>query len=147
MDALLQCRTQDALAVLGLLPGITARGYDERYVSGREAEKDLDIEQEGEMNKYYKKRNCEPRPCNMCGAVFTPTHGNAKQCPSCREKQGKLRFEFPITYSNPVDAEKYEYKLRKRNIESFRDTIVAEGYAARQIAESLKLAGKVRTEL
>lgn len=53
-----------------------------------------------------------------------------------------MGFEFPITYDNPVDAEQYEYKLRKRNIEKFCDNIIAIGYAERQIAASLKLAGK-----
>ena len=100
------------------------------------------------MSTNYKKRNCEPRPCNICGIVFTPTHGNRKLCPECREKQGKnLGFEFPITYDNPADAEQYEFKLRKRNIERFQDKIIAIGYAERQMAASLKLAGKVRTEL
>ena len=56
MDALLQYRTQDALAVLGLLPGITARGYDERYVQGREAEEDMDIEQQEEQVNVFKRR-------------------------------------------------------------------------------------------
>lgn len=100
------------------------------------------------MSSKYKKRGCEPRPCNICGVVFTPRHGNARLCPSCREKQGKnMGFEFPITYDNPIDAEQYEYRLRKRNYERFKDTIVAEGYATRQIAQTLKMVGKVRTEL
>jgi len=96
----------------------------------------------------HKKRNCEPRPCTMCGTVFTPPHGNRKLCPVCREKQGRnLGFEYPITYDNPTDIEQYEYKLRKRNMESFRDRIVATGYAERQKAKTLEMVGKVRTEL
>ena len=84
----------------------------------------------------------------MCGKVFTPPHGNRKLCAACRERQGRnMGFEFPITYDNPADIEQYEYKLRKRNIESFRDRIVATGYAERQKAKTLEMVGKVRTEL
>lgn len=93
----------------------------------------------------HKKRNCEPRPCTMCGTVFTPPHGNRKLCPVCREKQGRnLGFEYPITYDNPTDIEQYEYKLRKRNIERFRDRIVATGYAERQKAKTLEMVGRVK---
>lgn len=93
----------------------------------------------------HKKKNCEPRPCTMCGKVFTPPHGNRKLCAACRERQGRnMGFEFPITYDNPADIEQYEYKLRKRNIESFRDTIVATGYAERQKEKTLEMVGRVK---
>ena len=81
----------------------------------------------------------------MCGKVFTPPHGNRKLCAACRERQGRnMGFEFPITYDNPADIEQYEYKLRKRNIENFRDTIVAIGYAERQKAKTLEMVGRVK---
>jgi len=56
VDALLLHRETDALAVLGLLPGESARSHDERYVSGREASEDMDIEQQEEQVNVFKRR-------------------------------------------------------------------------------------------
>jgi hypothetical protein len=41
----------------------------------------------------------------------------------------------------------YEQKLLRRNVENYRDTIVAIGYADRQRAATLRLVGRVNTEL
>ena len=56
----------------------------------------------------------------------------------------KYGLEYPITYDNPTDIKQYEYKLRKRNIERFRDRIVATGYAERQKAKTLEMVGRVK---
>jgi len=98
---------------------------------------------------YYKKRNCEPRPCNICGTVFTPSHGNMRLCPDCREKFSKNRGrDFgTVRYEGPSNVIEYEQKLLRRNVENYRDTIVAIGYADRQRAATLRLVGRVNTEL
>lgn len=96
----------------------------------------------------YKKKNCEPRPCSVCGNMFKPPHGNRKMCPECREKFSKnLGSDWVITYANPYDVEQYEQRLKRRNTARFHDTIVAIGYAERQREATLKLAGRVKTEL
>ena len=98
--------------------------------------------------KKYKKRNCEPRPCTICGKVFTPPHGNRKLCTDCKERVYRnLGRDWAITYEGPTNVIDYERNLEKRNRERYCDTIVAIGYADRQMAASLKMAGKVNTEL
>lgn len=96
----------------------------------------------------YKKRNCELRPCSVCGKVFTPPHGNRKLCPDCRERiYNNLGREWAITYEGPTNVDDYERRMEKRNRERYRDTIIAIGYADRQMAQTLEMAGKIRTEL
>lgn len=98
--------------------------------------------------KSYQKRNCEPRPCTVCGKVFTPPHGNRKLCPDCHERiYNNLGREWAITYEGPTNVEEYEKRLEKQNRERYHDTIVAIGYAERQMAETLRKVGKVKTEL
>lgn len=98
--------------------------------------------------KKYKKRNCEPRPCRVCGTVFTPAHGNRKLCDECRIRfSNNLGLDWAVTYEGPTNVEEYEKKLEKQNRERYKDTIIAIGYAERQMADSLRKAGKVRTEL
>lgn len=90
----------------------------------------------------------QKRECEVCGAVFITAHAGKKLCPECTDAlhHGKGRG-LPKTYDTPADTESYEQKLRKRNIEKYRDTIVAIGYADRQRANTLCMVGKVRTEL
>lgn len=94
----------------------------------------------------YKKRNCEPRPCSVCGKVFTPAHGNRRMCDDCYETFGKnKRLNVPtLRFKATVDVDQYEYELRKRNVENHRDTIVAIGYADRQREATLKMVGRVK---
>ena len=96
----------------------------------------------------YKKRNCEPRPCSVCGKVFTPPHGNRKICNECREKLKKnIGSDWVIQYENPVDVAGYEYRLSRRNKAKFSDTIVAIGYADRQREKTLAMVGKIKVTL
>lgn len=88
------------------------------------------------------------RECNICGVEFVPTHGNNNMCHECHEIIQKHRGRcLPRRYECPVNIEIYEEEVRKRNTAAFHDTIVAIGYADRQRAKTLEMAGKVKTEL
>ena len=100
------------------------------------------------MSTEYKKRGCEPRPCRVCGEIFTPAHGNRKLCDDCRIRiSNNLGLEWAVTYEGPVNVEEHERKLEKQNRERYKDKIIAIGYAERQMAEALRKAGKVKVEL
>lgn len=88
------------------------------------------------------------KQCVICGAWFTPQHGNSRQCPECVDalQRGKRRG-LPRDYDAPSDLETYERRIRERYMERYRDTIVAIGYADRQREQTLRMVGKVRTEL
>ena len=88
------------------------------------------------------------KQCVICGAMFVPQHGNSRQCPECVEalQKGKGRG-LPRDYDAPSDLETYERRIRERYMERYRDSIVAIGYAERQREATLKMVGKVRTEL
>lgn len=88
------------------------------------------------------------KQCVICGAWFTPQHGNGRQCPECRDalQKGKGRG-LPREYDAPSDLETYERRIRERYMERYRDSIVAIGYADRQREQTLRMVGKVRTEL
>lgn len=92
-----------------------------------------------------------PKQCVICGKTFIPLRSNQKTCldPQCqKERHYRAQLEY---------REKNYYKILRQNRESMAkkrgpripkpDTIVAIGYAERQIAESLARAGKVKTEL
>lgn len=98
--------------------------------------------------RYYQKRNCEPRACTVCGQMFTPEHGNKRICPDCSEViHGNKGRHLPRQYETPEDLEQYEAAVRKRYMSRYKDTIVAIGYAERQREQTLKMVGKVKTEL
>lgn len=98
----------------------------------------------------------EERKCCVCGKVFVPVRINQRSCPDpeCKHEM-KLRQQKDWYRKNYLEARegRRDYMRRRRSgkVEKVScpkpDTIVAIGYAERQMAESLKLAGKVRTEL
>ena len=98
--------------------------------------------------KNASNKKYDPRECEICGAVFVPTHGIQKTCPECRAF-AKKGWHIGYREIMPVESVKHrEYIIRQRFEEAERNcTIVGEGYAERQIANSLKLAGKIKTEL
>ena len=53
---------------------------------------------------------------------------------------------FRANHTGLIQRENEYAQRRKEEVEA-RDNIVAEGYAERQIADSLKKAGKIKTEL
>lgn len=95
------------------------------------------------MSKYVKKPLVETE-CSVCGAKFTPTSPYITTCEECKKfvkGYRALRDGYGVTYS--------DFKVKERAIERAKknDRIIGEGYAERQIAESLRLAGKINTEL
>ena len=91
--------------------------------------------------KYYEK------VCSVCGAEFRAEHGNKRLCPECYEVMHGKGRNLPRRYESPVNIATYEWDLRRRYMERYKDTIIAIGYADRQREQTLKMVGKVKVEL
>ena len=103
-----------------------------------------------------KSNKYEPRPCEICGAMFKPGRIDQRTCgsPECkherlRRSQTKWREK---NYAHVIEANRRAMAKKRKEREQEKrppkkDTIVAIGYADRQRAETLKLAGRVNTEL
>lgn len=91
-------------------------------------------------------KNTNPKECIECGQIFTPKSGCERKCPDCRNRKNRasLGKAMPVTNYNLEVA-----RIRKEAAERAKHTeaIVADGYAERQIEKSLRLAGKINTEL
>ena len=82
----------------------------------------------------------------MCGTEYEEQFGNQQVCENCYEA---------ITMSGrPIgvftDIERREFSIKKKWTEHAtkkNDRIVGDGYAERQIADTLSKVGKVNTEL
>lgn len=98
------------------------------------------------MAKHY-----EDRACSICGKSFTPRRINqitcgSEECVKANKRKHEDKWKM-LNYQRSLDAHR-DYNRRKRNENNAKpDTIVAKGYAERQVAASLALAGKVNTEL
>ena len=110
--------------------------------------------------QYYTKVDYPERPCVICGKMFKPKRCTSKTCGStrCKNKlQAKQRKEWARQNQASIRDRKRNYKPPERPDECYelpeepkprrKSNIIAIGYAERQIARSLELAGKVRTEL
>lgn len=95
----------------------------------------------------------EPKQCCICGATFIPRRANSRACnnPECRKAAQKERQRawYKLNYES-VRKEKRDYMRRVRAEsklpgphERKPDTIIAIGYAERQIAKTLEMVGKV----
>lgn len=97
---------------------------------------------------YYSTEKVE---CSYCGALFQPTTHKNTVCPECKvffKTYSSERARKGTRLSRAAYDER-EFQIieeAKRRAEKNK-RIVSEGYAERQIAQSLRLAGKVRTEL
>lgn len=96
-------------------------------------------------NKY------EPRVCEICGRLYKPSRKDQRTCASVECVRERKRI-YGIKKKNEgvYKARKREYMRRTRSPEERKpkpDTIVADGYAERQMAETLKMVGRVKTEL
>ena len=95
----------------------------------------------------------EPRQCVVCGKEYIPRRENQKSCgaPECkREVQRMARKAYIKKNYLKVRDDNRKYMQRMRNSEQWTpkpDTIVGEGYAERQVAASLKMAGKIKVEV
>lgn len=109
---------------------------------------------------YYKKVDYPERPCVICGKMFKPKRCTTKTCGSTRCKNrlaAEQRKEWARQNQASIRDRKRNYKPPKHADECYelpeepkprrKGNIIAIGYAERQIARSLELAGKVNTKL
>lgn len=93
----------------------------------------------------------EPRACEICGRMYKPARKDQRTCasPECTRERKRIAA-MKRSHDGAYKARKREYMRRRRSSEKHipkEDTIVAIGYAERQVAESLAMAGKVKVEL
>ena len=101
-------------------------------------------------------KNYEPRRCIICGVEYIPRRSDQRTCGSQECKKARQRLNY-LEYRKENYAAVLETnrrcmaKRREKRIQEKqppkKDTIVAIGYAERQREATLKMAGKVRTEL
>jgi len=101
-------------------------------------------------------KDYEPRLCIICGVEYIPRRSDQRTCgcAECMKERQKLNYrEYRKTHYAALletNRRSMEKKRKEREMEKHPpkpDTIVAIGYADRQRAETLKLAGRVNTEL
>ena len=101
-------------------------------------------------------KNYEPRLCIICGKEYIPRRSDQRTCGSkeCLKERQKLNYrEYRKThYAALLETNRRSMakKRKEREMEKHppkSDTIVAIGYAERQMADSLSKAGKVKVEL
>ena len=96
-------------------------------------------------------KNYEPRICEICGRPYIPRRSNQRTCASTEcVRERKRVYAQKRQNAGVYKARKREYMRRKRTPEPRKpkeDTIIAIGYAERQMADSLRKAGKVKVEL
>lgn len=100
-----------------------------------------------------KSDKYEPRACEICGRLYKPSRKDQRTCASeeCTRERRRI-YALKLNGEGVYKARKREYmrRRRERTSEAYQpkqDTIVAIGYADRQREATLKLAGKVRTDL
>lgn len=103
-----------------------------------------------------KSEKYGPRVCEICGKPYIPGRKDQRTCASAECKKARQRLNY-LAYRKKNYAAVLENNRRsmaKRREERKReenppkpDTIVAVGYAERQMAATLEMAGKVNTKL
>lgn len=90
------------------------------------------------------------KTCSICGETFKAKHGSQTICPECAEivVRGRGR-NIPDVYAPNYKVDNYEYHIRQAAIERAKhnDDIIGEGYAERQIQNTLSLVEPIKTEL
>ena len=101
-------------------------------------------------------KDYEARRCIICGVEYIPRRSDQRTCgcAECMKERQKLNYrEYRKTHYAALletNRRSMEKKRKEREMEKQppkKDTIVAIGYAERQREATLRLAGKVRTEL
>lgn len=90
----------------------------------------------------------EPRRCEICGQLYKPSRKDQRTCASeeCTKERKRL-YALARSQEGIYKARKREHMRRKREPRKPKqDTIVAIGYADRQRAETLAMAGRVNTD-
>lgn len=98
----------------------------------------------------------EPRKCEICGKEYIPRRSDQRCCGSYECKKGRQRLNYmeyrkenyaAVLENNRRSMAKRREERKRAENPPKKDTIIAIGYAERQMAASLAKAGKVRTEL
>ena len=101
-------------------------------------------------------KDYEARRCIICGVEYIPRRSDQRTCgcAECMKERQKLNYrEYRKTHYAALletNRRSMEKKRKEREMEKQppkKDTIVAIGYAERQREATLKLAGRVNTEL
>ena len=101
-------------------------------------------------------KDYEARRCIICGKEYIPRRSDQRTCGSdeCMKARQRLNYlEYRKThYAALLETNRRSMakKRKEREMEKHppkKDTIVAIGYAERQREATLRMAGKVRTEL
>ena len=101
-------------------------------------------------------KDYEARRCIICGKEYIPRRSDQRTCGSQECKKARQRLNYleyrKENYAAVLESNRKSMakKRKEREMEKHPpkpDTIVAIGYADRQRAETLALAGKVNTEL
>lgn len=101
-------------------------------------------------------KDYEARRCIICGVKYIPRRSDQRTCgcAECMKARQRLNYlEYRKThYAALLESNRKSMAKKRKEREMEKqppkpDTIVAIGYADRQRAETLKLAGRVKTEL
>ena len=102
------------------------------------------------------KASHEPRRCEICGKEYIPKRSDQRCCldPECKKGLQLLNYkEYRAThYAKVLEANrrsmaKKREDAKRKEREAKGDTLIAIGYAERQMAETLRMAGGVKKEL
>lgn len=100
-----------------------------------------------------KSDKYEPRACEICGRMYKPSRIDQRTCASVEcTRERKRAYGIRKKNEGVYKARKREYMRRRREraSEAYQpkpDTIVAIGYADRQMEQTLKMVGRVKVEL
>lgn len=100
-------------------------------------------------------KNYEPRKCEFCGKEYIPRSKRQRTCGSaeCQHKRQRMNWkDYQMRHYGEILEGNRRCMARKRAEQraaeaAKRDTIIAIGYAERQMAKSLEMAGKVKVDL
>ena len=101
-------------------------------------------------------KNYEPKLCIICGKEYIPRRNDQRTCGSKECKKARQRLNYleyrKENYAAVLATNRRSMAKRRKEREMEKqppkkDAIVAIGYAERQREATLKLAGRVNTEL
>lgn len=101
------------------------------------------------------KKDYGPKICIVCGKEYIPFRCDQRCCGTPECKKGLQRINqreyrarnYDRVLANNRRTMRARRDAEKRKMQQKNDTIIGEGYAERQIEATLKMVGRVRTEL
>ena len=121
----------------------------------KECGKEFEIHRRGNYQicpecKQKRREVKQIKECDICGQTFKATHGNQQIWPECAAFCIKgQRRHIPNSYEPKLKFDEYETHIRLNAIERAKhnDNIIGEGYAERQIEDTLSKVEPIKTEL